>query len=1080
MKYLGDKVREYAELHPNKPAIECGATEVSYSQLEKASDIIANILLNSESEKKYVFVMLDKSAALVKSLLGIIKAGYIFVPIDINYPLNKVLKMMEVLSPDWIVTNEDCLNLVNEIERNYRPRFNVFLVEDKDSHAEASYDNHRYRIVRLSNHNDVTPEPNERYYNNKYCYIYFTSGTTGEPKAVLGRHNSLLQYIEWQIGEFDINDTCRVSQLTRPVFDPFLRDIFVPLCSGGTVCIPDNEIILNPRKLLGWIKASKISLIHMVPSLFKMLSAQLEEGMVLDHLKYVFLAGELLRGKDVEQWSRILENKVQLINLYGPTETTLAKFYYRIHEEDCKKGVIPVGLPITYAKAYILNKDMKKCPTGTIGEVYIRTPFCSAGYINDVALTKEKFIRNPYSDNPHDYIYKTGDFGKLLFDGNLMLLGRMDYQIKIRGMRIETGEIENVIMGYDAIQDVAILAKEDINGEKELYSYFVSNQKVDVTELKKFLSKKIPQHMVPAYYIQVDKLPLTANGKVNRNMLAEVKGTDNYSDKLLEQPTGQDEEVLLNIWKKILKRDEVGTNSDFFELGGHSLKVADLVGQIYQSLNVELRIADVFKNPTVKELADYIKNIRENPYSSIPKIEKREYYETSYAQKRMFILDKLGMGQTHYNTTKAFRIQGNLDKSKVELAINQIADRHEILRSTFELIDGEVVQKVTDQFNITINFSECKEMNLKGIVEKFVRPFDIEKLPLLRVELVSFRNDEHLLLLDVHHIITDGVSFRILLKEFFALYNNRELEELPIQYRDFCHWENNMFNTIAMRKQEEYWTEQFRTLPELLNMPLDKQRPEIRAYVGSSIKVEIPKESLKKIHELCSKYGMTLNMVLYCIFILNLHYYTGQTDITCGVIAANRNHPDLKELIGIFINFLPIRNIINKEMTISEFLKAGKDTQLDAYNNSQYPFDMIVNKVARNKAQNRNDLFDTMFVFHNQIDQDARFETAGLKFESVEIEKKTTKLDFQIDLALDGDENLICTLEYDTQLFEEHTMTNFLLDYKKMVENLPDNEFNTIQSLKLSSRHQNKADTGEIKDLRKKLINDFNDDLRNE
>lgn len=1082
MKYLGDKVKEYAEFYPNKSAIEYGTTQISYSELEKVSNIIANIIISSESEKKYVFVIMDRGPAIVESLLGILKSGYIFVPIDINYPISKILKMMEILTPCWIITVESNLNIVSEVKKVYQNKFNILLLDKEESNVESSNDIYTHQVVRLSNYNNILLDEKLIYYNNKYCYVYFTSGTTGEPKAVLGRHSSLLQYIEWEIEEFNINDTYRVSQLTRSTFDPFLRDIFVPLCSGGTICIPENEVILNPRKLLEWIQDNEISLIHMVPSLFKILSNQLNDGMTFNHLKYVFLAGELLRGKDIEKWMGTLRNDVRLINLYGPTETTLAKFYYRIHEEDSNKNIIPVGLPITHAKAYILNDDMKKCPIGTIGEVYIRTPFISAGYLNDTALTKEKFIRNPYSQNPNDYIYKTGDFGELLFDGNLIILGRKDYQIKIRGMRIEAGEIENVIMNYDSIQDIVILSREGTSGDKELYAYLVSNNKVNFNELKRFLFKRLPQYMVPVYYIQLDRLPLTTNGKVDREKLMEINYIDNTDeDEVLEKPTNEIEHTLLIIWREILQKEHIGINSNFFELGGHSLKVADLVGQIYQSYKVELKIADVFNFPTIKELACVIQRYNNINYNPIPKIEKKDYYETSYAQKRMFILDKMGMGNTNYNTAKAFIVNGKLDKIKVESAINQIIDRHEILRSTFELINSEIVQKVKDKYYIKLKYNKTNnEKNLKQIIEEFVSPFDIEKLPLLHVEITSLQDDKHLLLLDAHHIVTDGVSFRILLNEFFALYNNQKLEPLPIQYKDYCCWENKRFNQLEMKNQERYWEEQFKILPEPLDMPLDRPRLEKRLYTGKQIKVIIPKDNIEKVKEVFDSKGMTLNMGLYSIYILTLYYYTGQTDITCGVIAANRYHPDLKELIGIFINFLPIRNLIDIEMTVSEFLMVERKNQLDAYNNSQYPFDMIVNKIIKNKVQNRNDIFDTMFVFHNQIDYDAHYEIEGLKFEGLDIEKKTSKLDFQIDLALDGNQNLICTLEYDIQLFDEYTMKNFLLDYRKMVENLPNYEFKTIQSVRLSnySRNQDKVTLNE--GLRKKVINDFNDDLRNE
>jgi len=1074
MQYLGEKVREYAELYPAKTAIEHGSKIVTYSQLEKESNVIANILNYHEHDEKYVFVMVDRSPELVTTLLGVMKAGFVFVPVDINYPHNRIMEMLKAIPASWIITNEYLVDKVDEIAKVYDRRLNVLLMDEEGRDAEHSDQSNSYQKIRMSEQGEVSSEPREDYYNNKHCYVYFTSGSTGEPKAVLGRHRSLLHYINWEIKEFQITDTSRVSQLTRSVFDPFLRDIFVPLCSGGTICIPENnEVLMNQRKLLQWMDESRITLMHMVPSLFKVLSNQLEENMTLGHLEHIFLAGELLRGNDIKRWLTIMKNQVQLINLYGPTETTLAKFFYRINEEDYSKGVIPVGRPITHANAYVLNKDMQKCPTGVSGEVFIRTPFISSGYVNDKALTRQKFIKNPFSDNPHDYIYSTGDIGKKLFDGNFELIGRMDHQIKIRGMRVDAGEIEHVIMKHELIRDGIVVAREDSEGNKDLYAYIVAEDEINTTELKRFLAKDLPQYMVPSYYIQMDKLPLTANGKVNKRALLKIEPAAAYDDISLELPIDEQEEKLLWIWKRIFKSEAIGTNSDFFELGGHSLKVADLVGEIYKDLNIELRIADIFDYPTIKDLSEYIKSTAAVRYEPIPKIEQRDFYDTSYAQKRMFILEQIGMGKTHYNTPKAFKIYGELDVEKIESVINQVVDRHEVLRSIFELIDGEVVQMVKAKRPIALKHMKGKVKELQKVLKAFVRPFDIEKSPLLRVEVVSFDDHEHLLMMDAHHIVTDGVSFGILLEEFFALYNGDKLEALPIQYKDYCHWENVMFNKEVMKRQEDYWMQQYATKAEVLKMPLDYSRPDQRTYIGSSVREYISKEDLNKVKEICNRYGVTLNMGLYSLYILLLHYYTGQTDITCGVIVANRNHPDLKKLIGVFINFLPIRNRIDKSMTLSEFLKVEKETILNGYNNSQYPFEMIVNKVVEDKVQNRNDMFDTMFVFHNQVEHDAHYAIEGLRIEGVEIEKKTTKLDFQLDLALDNDANLVCTIEYDTQLFEENTMKDFLDDFKELVENMADYELNEIQAIKLSNLSQKHQNTVHI-------IDDFNDDLRDE
>lgn len=595
---LQNRIAKIVDQYPGQTAIEYKDTRTTYHELDHYANRICHFLTETYAgENKNILIYLDKSPELIGAILGIMKFSGVFVPLDTGYS-SRVSIYLEEVAAEWMITTSTYLKDLNTICKKTDQKINV-LVLDSLSQDQIKFSNLSIFCLDESYSGKFKPNQLEK---NPHCYIYFTSGSTGRPKGILGRHKSLEHFIQWEIDAFGIGQNDRFSQLTSPSFDPFLRDIFVPLCSGGTICIPEN---LQFQYLIKWIDKQKISMMHMTPAYFRNLIEQFNDPAIFTDLRYIILAGEILRGRDIEKFFNLFDERINLINLYGPTETTLAKLFYQVRQEDVQKSVIPVGKPISVTEVIVLDNFKQPCEIGKVGEVYIRTPFISAGYYNQPEMTQEVFIQNPFNKNPKDIIYKTGDLGKKLPDRNLVLLGRMDHQVKIRGMRIEPGEIESKLLQYADINEAVVIPKGD-GQDTFLIAYIVSKCDVLEAELKKYLQEYLPSYMIPTYIIPLEKMPLNKNGKIDRKALAKQKIEKKVT---YVAPENELEEKLVKIWEAIFEVDRVGILDDFLELGGHSLKAIALSASIYNEFNIEFAIRDIYNYPNVQLQAQIIQSI---------------------------------------------------------------------------------------------------------------------------------------------------------------------------------------------------------------------------------------------------------------------------------------------------------------------------------------------------------------------------------------------------------------------------------------------------------------------------------------
>lgn len=592
---------EVTEKSGDSVAIEWGSREITYTELEKNSSHLSNYLLsNGVARGSVIAVAIQDPVELITAIVGILRAGCAFAPLDLRYPDKRLESMIATVSPRWFIVGSESARRLRKII-SHCGETSEFTLVDVGHGSEA--------LRRSTTAHETCQEYSDPFVscidvdNDDISYVYFTSGSTGEPKAIAGCHKGLSHFIQWEIKTFDVHEGYRVSQLTPPSFDPFLRDVFVPLCSGGTICVPeDGGLVLDTERLINWINDRKINLAHCVPTVFRAIVNQQPPSTYFQSLEYVLIAGEQLFPAEVKKWMNIYGSGVQLVNLYGPTETTLAKFCHFIEPSDTDRRSIPVGKPIEGARALVLGDDGRPCPRGVVGEVYIKTPFRTLGYYNQPEATKEVFVPNPLSGDPRDIVYKTGDMGRVLNNGDFEILGRKDNQVKVRGVRVELGEVEGFLRAHRLIKDAVIKDWRDANGETFLCAYVVSERELENRELRDFLWEYLPEEMVPSVFVRLEELPLNLNGKVDRRALP------NPSERVRQKteyvaPRNEIEERLVQIWYRILQVERIGINDNFFDLGGHSLSGTQMLLRVNKEFQVDLPLRVLFELPTIAQLA---------------------------------------------------------------------------------------------------------------------------------------------------------------------------------------------------------------------------------------------------------------------------------------------------------------------------------------------------------------------------------------------------------------------------------------------------------------------------------------------
>ncbi|MDO6434615.1 LLM class flavin-dependent oxidoreductase [Flavitalea sp. BT771] len=1058
-KVIHTVFEEVVRRYPHKLAIEEESSGITYDQLNIYANQMSHLLVSLGCGKdSIVQVFIPSSIRMVGCLLAVLKAAAVFLPVDINFSERRLRQVFQNTFHGIVVVAEESLDTLVAIAARLDIRIDHLIVvtPGREISHYVLY-NGVPEAAPLSMPDAWSGDPVSDADGDTSNYIYYTSGSTGEGKAIEGCNVSLSHFIHWEIKEFSIEASCRVSQLTQATFDASLRDIFVPLITGGTLCIPPPQAKEDPAALLQWLETAKISLVHCVPSLFRVMTRELQTNETrrydLGNLTYMIMAGELLYARDIIEWRKAMGDGINLVNFYGATETTLIKTFYRIGTvpED-PSYVIPVGIPIGNTTVAII-RDGRLCKVNEPGEIYLKTPFTTKGYYKDRQLTDTCFVQNPLQKDEKDIVYRSGDTGRLLPDGNIQVMGRLDNQVKINGIRVEPGEIEKALLRMANITGAVVKAHRGEDNLLALVAYYTGEKK-EVEELRSALSTELNLPVIPSYFIHLHEFPLNMNGKIDRNALPAPRLAV-ADHPAFEPPQGDMETVLGSFWKEILGLEKVDRNTSFFNVGGHSLRAIQLVSRIHRSLGVSLKIADIFTQRTVRDLARLISGKIKSGYLSINPAPQEEGYPLSSAQRRLWVLGQFDQGSVAYNMPGKYVFEGSLDRDALDYAFEAVVRRHESLRTVFRIdTNGEVRQYIRcpEDAAFTISFRDLtgedepeKELE-KDLHASVTRPFDLAAGPLGRAALFRLNEHKWVFTYTLHHIISDGWSVSVLMNELIACYNARKkgsdpsLPPLRIQYKDYAVWQQEQLGGEALKAHKAYWLGQLDGELPVLHLPGDRIRPATKTYRGGTTLSYIDATTISLMKECCRRQEATVFMGLLTAVYALLYRYTGQNDIIVGSPVAGREHPDLEAQIGSYINILALRARIAGEDGFDKLLALTKQMTVDAYDHQLYPFDELVDQLNLDRDISRNPLFEVLVVLQNagtgQPDPSGPpvdLQASVYRSENDDDQQVFSKFDLTFSFTERGDAVQLY-MEYNSDIFDKSTIEHLTHNFSRLLK----------------------------------------------
>lgn len=978
--------RKQVQRTPQKIAIKYNNETITYTELDKWSEQLAHVLREQGVlPDQVVGLLTGRSIETVVGMLAILKAGGAYLPIDIDYPEDRINFLVADSGMKLMLTSEEVQHTIPAI-----------------SISDASI-----RSKEVTELEEVNKPAD-------CCYVIYTSGTTGRPKGVMVEHGNVVRLFFNDAFQFDFDEHDTWTMFHSHCFDFSVWEIYGALLFGGRVVIVPKAIARDTKAYLELLNDEQVTILNQTPSAFYNL---IQEDLVVAganlHVRTVIFGGEALSPARLKQWHEKYPN-VKLVNMFGITETTVHVTYKEIGDHEIRHNISNVGKPIPTLSVFLFDEYMKLVPRGIIGELYVGGAGVSRGYLGNEELTKKKFIVNPY--NPAERLYRTGDLARVLHSGDIEYIGRIDHQVQLRGFRIELGEIESQLNNFPGIKESVAIARGN-DDDKYLLAYYVSDIAVEAAELRKFLHDKLPDYMVPSIFIRIEKMPLTSNGKLDKQALPDPQVT---TDEMHTGPANEIEEKLLEIWAEVLKLDPVviGVNKSFFELGGHSLRATVLINKISKEFQVSIALKDVFRNQDIISLARYINDARRESFAKVQRAADKEHYPLSSAQQRLFFLNEFDKNSIAYNLPHVVKLKGDVDIKMLNAAFNKLIARHEILRTSFLMIDGRPVQKI----------SAAVDFNIEVIDTISVKPFDISKAPLIRAGITK----DQVLVVDMHHIVADGVSQTILVNELAAFYRGESLPEPAIQYKDYAEWQQSGKQKLLIAKQKGFWVEQLSNAPTL-ELPTDHARPAIKNYTGATMHASVEKQALVK---LAKEHDTTLFMVLLAAYNVLLSNLSNQDDVIIGVPVAGRQHADFEYMIGMLVNTIALRNYPKGEISFKEFLSDVKDRALAGFENQAYPYEMLIDDLKVVRDTGRNPLFDVMFMFHNF--ETAHPEMPGVSISPYDWQPPVSKFDLTL-IAREDDEHLQVTIEYSTELFEASTIERFIEYFRNIVSAITTN-----------------------------------------
>ena len=1063
---VGKAFEEQACKSQDKVAIIFKNRHLTYGFLNELANKLANYLRVSHSVKPgdVIGISLPRSTDFILAMLAVLKIGATYIAIDPKTPSKRIKYIIEDAQIFHVITSKSLINNLFDIS--------ISLFIEEINYSKFSSEN-----LKIS------------YPINPVAYVIYTSGTTGEPKGVLLGSLGIRNYVK-QIANIFNKDENRIGYINSPYTDLGYTSLYTALLNGFTLCVLPEEQEFSLINLIDYLFLEKISIIKTTPSYYQLLSSEInalkepKKEKILRYIKKVhfFVGGESLL-------SHYLTLKTKLTNHYGPTETTIGTTTYNIETNTLKQGNIPIGKSLKNTRVYILNDTMSIVPEGIQGEIYIGGLGVAFGYLNNPSLTAQNFLANPFCTKEEKLmglntrIYKTGDFAKYLPDGNIEFLGRKDEQVKINGYRIELKEIEAAINSHKDIKDCMVVTKEGL-----LIAYIIQGEfKVDAEELDLYLQEIIPNYMLPQYYINIDKIPLNNTGKRNKKGLPPFNKLVPQKLESYVKPTDSIEIELSEIWKEILKVEKVGRYDNFFKLGGHSLLAIKLISSINRKFNKEIRLIDLFDNPTIiglKKLIVSADDIIASNNIRIPILSSRANSAAlSFAQHRLFFLENL-ITDAVYNMHVAFELVGNLDRKALASAISDLVMRHESLKTVFKKDKlGNLRQIILKDVSIYEEIKIANESNIRDAIIKLKEKesnnkFDLEKGPLCRIKLLTISSNKHILILTKHHIISDGWSFNILYKELSEFYNFYKLNKksispkLPVRYIDYSIWQKKCFEGKQLLKQLDYWRNTLEDAPVNTCLPTDKIHPNKLTFQGGNTVLKFDLQLSNKIENIC--FNNNISPYIFFLTVLNVLVYkvTGNKDLIIGRLVNGRQHQEIENVIGLFVNTSVLRTKIKPPESFENLLLGVKKNLLESYQFQEVPFEKLINmlKIERNSYQNP--LFQIL-IDYKDFNSNLSPDLDGIHIKDISANYDKVKFDLEFIAHKLKDSTLGVRINYLVDIYSHETIERFADFFKNIIKEAVEDIKLPISDINIISK---KEQSGQIKLLNKN--NSLNENIR--
>jgi amino acid adenylation domain-containing protein len=1014
---------EQVQKSRDKIALKMENQALTYGELDQCGSRVATAInetlaRENRDTQPVVALLFQHGCDMIIGLIGALKANTIYVPLDRTHPETRLVYMLEDAGASLVLTDTQNLPLAESLRKKTGQNIEIMdicsIYPDRPQPGET---------------------PRRQVYYREPAYILYTSGSTGKPKGVLQNHMNVMYYTRNWTEKFAITASDRMTLLTAFVHDGAVQDIWSALHNGASLYPYDVKNILERTALPEFIAKEQITIWHSVPTLFRYFTDSLNSlpsgpgpsAKDFLYLRFILLGGEPLRKRDIDILKLYFPH-ARLANVYGQTESSVDSI--AIYKPGDSFGLPILGEPLDKTTILLVNEEDEIVEDIGVGEIVIACDHIAPGYWKDPEKTEEKFTRDPELGK----LYWTGDLGGMKANGDIEVLGRKDFQIKIRGFRVEVGEIESVLLEYETVKEAMVVLKEDKQSAEYLCCYLVPEQPAafDSEQMRQYLLHRLPDYMIPRVFIPMEKFPLTASGKIDKNALPQPGIEEKV--QTLTPPANEIEKQLAETWHRELRvpLERIGRETHFFELGGHSLRAINLIAKIHQRFHVKLELEDIFTFPLLKELAQYIASKGEEIFRPINPAEEKEYYPLSPAQERLYILQEMEPQSTAYNLSDIISRPGQLDKQRLQQAVQHLVRRHHTFKTSFLIVNDVPVQKINETTESAIEFYRVEdETKARKIIKRFIRPFDLSTAPQFRLGVIELSENKHLILLDMHHIITDGISQVLFMQEFQRIYLEQELPPLKLQYKDYSQWQNSEQRLEEIKTRETYWLEQFSGEIPVLDLPSPYKRPPVQSFQGTNIRFALTAPETQELRNLAKQEDITLYMLILAIIDVFLFKLSGREDIVIGTPSAGRKHADLEHIIGIMVNTLALRNFPQHHKTFRGFLKEVRQQTLAAFKNQDYQFEKLVEKVSPHRNLSRNPLFDVMFALHNQAELPG--SSPHLKnieeIDSYRFAGIVSRFDLTIH-GIEAGEILGFSWEYSTALFQQENIRKFF-DYFK-------------------------------------------------